>query len=207
MSLASLGRHAHALRALRESANLTPSDPLPHWISARLCYEQLGLIEEGLNHSQLALKKEVKVLRPSRAQLYVGMGLQQMAITTGLKTERENYNRMALEAFEKAVQIDPNGHLSEYYLALQYAIHYNIQEALVHTKYALTLRTEHAPSLLLFAMLLTASRRTREALDIIEDSLEEFPDKLNLLHLKAHLQLHLLDPETALVTVQKTLGI
>ncbi|GBO98976.1 Tetratricopeptide repeat protein 7B [Eumeta japonica] len=51
------------------------------------------------------------------------------------------------------------------------------------------------------------SRRPREALVVSEDALEEFPDNLNLLHVKAHLQLHLQDAEVALVTVQRMLAI
>lgn len=108
---------------------------------------------------------------------------------------------------EKAVQNDGNDYQCEYYLALQYALLNNIPEALNHIRFALALRTEHAPSLHLFGLLLTASRRPREALAVVEDALDEFPDNLNLLHVKAHLQLHLQDAEIALVTVQKMLCI
>lgn len=121
--------------------------------------------------------------------------------------ERENYNKLALDALEKAVQCDGNDHLCEYYLSLQYALLNNISEALTHIRFALALRTEHAASLHLFALLLTASRRPREALVVTEDALEEFPDNLNLLHVKAHLQLHLQDAEIALVTVQRMMSI
>lgn len=206
LSLVSLNRHTHALKALKESAKLTPNDPLPCLISARICYESLGSIQRGLDYACEALNRETKNLRPSRAQLYVGIGLQQNAVQKNLKSEREKYNKDALDALEKAVQNDSNDHLAEYYLALQHALNYNIPEALAHSKYALALRTEHAPSLHLFALLLTANRRPREALSVVEDALEEFPDNLNLLHVKAHLQLYLHDADTALVTVQKLLS-
>lgn len=205
--LSSLGQYPHALRALKESSKLVPNDPLPCLMSARLCYEHLGLIKEGLDLSHQALRKETKGLRVSRAQLYVGIGLQQIGCSSNLKSEREKYGKMALEAFEKAVQYDSNDHLSEYYLAMQHALNYNIPEALVHIRIALTLRTEHAHSLHLFALLLTSSRRPKEAQFIIDDALKEFPDNINLLHVKAHLDLHLLDAETALTSVQKMLTI
>lgn len=131
LTLTSLNRHSLALRALRESAKLSPHDSLPYLISARLCYDNLGLIQEGLDCAKQALDREVKGLRPSRAQLYVGIGYQQLALQTTLKLEKEKYNKLALEAFEKAVQNDSNDHLSEYYLAFQYALNYNIPEALV----------------------------------------------------------------------------
>lgn len=130
-----------------------------------------------------------------------------MAIQASLKNERDYYNRLALDALEKATQNDINDHLCEYYLSLQYALINNITEALNHIRIALFLRAEHAPSLHLFALLLTASRRPREALTVIEGALEEFSDNLNLLHVKAYLQLYMQDVDVALATVQKMLSI
>lgn len=205
--LVSLGRHEHALKALKESSKLTPHDTIPCLMSSRLCYETLNRTQEGLDWAQQALCKDTKGLRPSRAQLYVGIGFQQISTTSSLKSKREKYAKLALEALEKAVQQDPNDHLSEYYLALQHALNFNIIEALIHIRTALSLRAEHASSLHLFALLLTANRRPREALSVATDALEEFPDNLNLLHVKAHLELHLQDADTALVTVKKMLHI
>lgn len=207
LSLASLARHAHAVRAMQELSKLVPQDPLPCLISARLCYEYLGLTRQGLDYSQQALSKETKGLRPSRAQLYVGIGYQQIAMTGNMKTQRDKYGKLALEAFEKAVQSDPNDHLPEYYLALQHALNSNITEALNHIRIALSHRTEHPCSLHLFALLLTANRRPREAVFVVDDALKEFPDNINLLHVKAHLDLHLEDAETSLLSVQKMLTI
>lgn len=207
MCLVSLGRNEQAITALKESSKLTPNDAIPCLMSSRICYETLNRIQEGLDWAHHALSKETKGLRPSRAQLYVGIGFQQLASSTTLKSTREKYSKLALEALEKAVQQDPNDHLAEYYLALQHALNYNIIDALVHIRIALALRAEHPNSLHLFALLLTANRRPREALSIANDALEEFPDNLNLLHVKAHLELHLHDADTALITVKKMLHI
>lgn len=130
-----------------------------------------------------------------------------MAIQATLKSERDAYNKLALESLERAVQQDGNDHLAEYYLSLQYALVNQLGDALSHIRFALALRMEHAPCLHLFALLLTASRRPREALGVVEDALHEFPDNLQLLHVKAHLQLHLEDAETALSTVQHMLAV
>lgn len=207
LCLVALGRNEQAVKALKESSKLTDQDIIPCLMSSRICYETLNQIQEGLNWAQQALGKDTKGLRPSRAQLYVGIGFQQLAANTTLKVTREKYSKLALEALEKAVQQDPNDHLAEYYLALQHASNYNIIDALVHIRTALSLRAEHANSLHLFALLLTANRRPREALLVTEDALEEFPDNLNLLHVKAHLELHLQDADTALVSVKKMLQI
>lgn len=207
LCLVSLGRNEQAVKALKESSKLTPQDTIPCLMSSRICYESLNQIQDGLHWAQQALSKDTKGLRPSRAQLYVGIGYQQLASSTTLKSTREKYSKLALEALEKAVQQDPNDHLAEYYLALQHALNYNIIDALVHIRIALSLRAEHANSLHLFALLLTANRRPREALLVADDALEEFPDNLNLLHVKAHLELHLQDADTALVSVKKMLYI
>lgn len=137
----------------------------------------------------------------------MGIGYQQLAIQATLKSDRDSYNKLALEALERAVQHDGNDHLAEYYLSLQYALLNQLGEALSHIRFALALRMEHAPCLHLFALLLTASRRPREALGVVEDALHEFPDNLQLLHVKAHLQLNLEDAETALSTVQHMLAV
>lgn len=202
LSLISLARHAQAFDALKESSKLSPGDTVQLLLSAKLCYEQLGLIHEGLELSNEALRKESKGTR-SRAQLYVGIGLQQIAAITALKSERDLYNKQAQDAFERAVQMDPNDHLSEYYLALQHALTFNVTEALMHIRQALTLRAEHPHSLHLFALLLTANHRPNEAMKIIEDALDEFPDNLNLMHARAHLELYLKGAESALGTLQK----
>jgi tetratricopeptide repeat protein 7 len=200
MSLISMNRYAQALRALKESSKLSPLDSVQLLMSARICYENLSMIKEGLFLSSEALRKENK--NRSRAQLYVGIGYQMMAEHSSLNSERANFNRLAQDAFEKAIQTDPNDHLAEYYLALQYAINYNIPEALYHIKIALSLRAEHPRSLHLLSLLLTASHRTNEALKVVEDTLEEYED-IELLHLRAQLELYTKGPELALSTLQK----
>lgn len=206
LSLVSLNRFNHALNAFKESSKLSTSDPLQLLMSAKICYEQLGLINEGLQFSYKALRKETKGVK-SRAQLFIGIGLQQLSITSTLKSDRDTYSRQAIEAFEKAVQLDPNDHLSEYYLALQHAINYNIPEALAHVKIALSFRAEHAPSLQLFALVLTSCHRPNEALKIVEDALDDFPDNLHLMHIRAHLQLYLKGTEAALGTLQRMIVV
>lgn len=207
-SLAARGKYEEAIRALKESTKLVPHDAMQCLMSARICYEYLGRTKDGLEWAQQALSKDSgRGLRISRAQLYVGIGYQQIASSANLRSQKEHYAKLALDALEKAVQLDPNDHLSEYYLALQHAMSYNIVDALFHVRVALSLRAEHASSLHLFALLLTANRRAKEALQVVEDAVDEFPDNLHLLHVKAHLELHLQTPHRSLETVQKMLTI
>lgn len=58
LSLMTAGKHIHALKVLQESIKLNPEDPFPCLLASRLCYESLGLFDEGLNFAQEALKRE-----------------------------------------------------------------------------------------------------------------------------------------------------
>ena len=90
------------------------------------------------------------------------------------------------------MQLDPNDGLSEYYLGLQFAVNNsgNINEAIHHVQMSLDLRSESSTSLHLMVLLLSANRKHEEALQLVEAGLEEYPDCLNLMYVKAHLELH-----------------
>ncbi|KAK7866037.1 hypothetical protein R5R35_008549 [Gryllus longicercus] len=70
----------------------------------------------------------------------LGIGFSLQAASTHLKHKKQKLIASALESFHKAQQSDPNDHLSEYYLALQYAQGSQIPEAMCHVKMALNLR-------------------------------------------------------------------
>lgn len=203
LSVTSTGKYGHAIRAWEESNRLSKDDSVGLLISARICYEHLDQIKEGIDFAKEAIQREVgRKGKPSRAHLYLGIGLLHMAFSSNLKADQERYNKEAFEALEKALQTDPNDHLVEYYLAYFYAHNYQIPEALAHIKTALLLRAEHAASLYLFVLLLTANGKPKESLEAVDEALEEFPQDLNLLHLKAHLQLYFDEVDSTLETMQ-----
>lgn len=80
-----------------------------------------------------------------------------------------------------------------------------MSEAMTHVKIALSLRAEHIPSLHLLALLLTAQKQYTEALHLIDSILEEYPDNLNILYVKANLELHSVSGEEALFTIKHML--
>lgn len=95
----------------------------------------------------------------------------------------------------RAQHIDPNDHLSYYYLAFHYACLAKISEATVNVRQALKLNPEHTPSLQLAILLLSAQKKMTEAKALLETSLEDFPDHIGLLFIKARIELHTEDPE------------
>lgn len=101
----------------------------------------------------------------------------------------------------RAQQSDPNDHLVEYYLGLGCACRALVAEAVAHTRAALKLCPEHAPSLHLMVLLLSAQKQLTEANALLSSALQDFPDNLGLLYVKTHLQLQTLGPEVMELTI------
>uniref|UniRef100_V5IB36 Tetratricopeptide repeat protein n=1 Tax=Anoplophora glabripennis TaxID=217634 RepID=V5IB36_ANOGL len=106
-----------------------------------------------------------------------------------------------------AVELEPNDHLCRYYLGLQLAIIGHITEAQQHIRIGLDLHPEHSSTLHLLVLLLTAERQHKCALTVVENALEEYPDCLNLMYVKAYLELHERGGEKALVTAKQMLEL
>ncbi|XP_054001797.1 tetratricopeptide repeat protein 7B [Hylaeus anthracinus] len=207
LCLISMGRYMHAYRVLKVVARLSPQKVMPCLLAAKLCYEQLNMVKEGIEWSQKALQRETASSQgmQSRCHLYIGIGHSILSANTIVKLDKNYHTKTALECFQKAQQCDPNDHLAEYYLAHEYAINRQINDAMIHVKIALNLRAEHIPSLHLLVLLLSAHKQYSEALRLINSVLEEYPDNLNFLYVKAHLELRSIGGEQALFTIRHML--
>lgn len=64
-----------------------------------------------------------------------------------------------------------------------------VPEATIKVRQALTLNPEHTPSLQLAILLLSAQKKINEAKSLLESSLEDFPDHIGLLFIKARIEL------------------
>lgn len=92
-------------------------------------------------------------------------------------------------------------------MALYFACSFQIEDAANHAKNALVFRPEHAPSLQLLILLLTAQKQHEESTKLLEAALEEYPDDLNLLYVKAHLELSSKGGDVALITAKQMLNV
>lgn len=71
------------------------------------------------------------------------------------------------------------------------ALNGRVSEALNYVRTAAALRSESSSATLqLLALLFSANRQHSEALQLINAALQEYPDCLNLLYVRAHLELH-----------------
>lgn len=209
LCLLTMGQYAHALAVLKEVTRLLPTRVIPCLLAARICYEHLNQIGEGLDWSKQALSREMTNPQSllTRCHLYLGIGYSLQAAANHLKQEKQHLVTCAFDAFHKAQQTDPNDHLAEYYLALQFAYGCQVGEAMSHVKMALNLRAEHVPSLHLLVLLLSAQKQHAEALQLVEAALEEYPDNFNLLYVKAHIELQSQGGESALFTAKHMLAL
>ncbi|KAF7408227.1 hypothetical protein HZH68_003074 [Vespula germanica] len=209
LCLISLGKYMHAYTVLKVVARLSSHKVVPCLLAARLCYEQFNRIMEGIEWSQKALQRETASPQgmQSRCHLYIGIGQSILSANTTIKLDKIKYTDAAMDCFQKAQQCDPNDHLAEYYLAHEYAMNRQINEAMIHVKIALNLRAEHIPSLHLLVLLLSANKQYSEALHLINSVLEEYPDNLNFLYIKAHLELRSISGEVALFTIKQMFSL
>lgn len=209
LALASAGKHSRAVQVMKMCSKIEPNNALVSLMAAKVCFENLGEIDEGLILAQEAAEKDK--LHPqnlaSRCQMLLGLGHLMKVETVYQKSDRQELLRKAHEAFSRAQQIDPGDHLAEYHLALCYAHARKIPEAILRIKAALHLRNEHINSLQLLVLLLSAQKQYDEALQLIDAALEEFPDNLNLMYTKAHLEEHCCGGEVALLTSKHMLQI
>lgn len=154
----------------------------------------------------------------SRCYLYIGIGALCKASSLRAKSSRDSFNTLAHESFTKLVssfffsifdfvddsfkfyilrcrQLDSGDHLVEYYLGLHAAFRSQIPLAVSHVKNALNLFPEHLPSLHLMILLLTAQKQMKEASELLDSALQDYPDNIWLHFLKIHLELHLQNTE------------
>ncbi|CAH1986367.1 unnamed protein product [Acanthoscelides obtectus] len=209
LSLMGIGHFEHALAVLKEVIRLEPNDVSNCLLAAKICYEHLNLPKEGTNFSAQA--REKALTSPTgllgRCHLYIGIGYHLQTEACQLRREKDEFRCQALDNFRTAMELDPNDHLARHYLALQLALTGKITEARQQSRMSLDLRPEHSPALHLLALLLTAERRHASALAVVEDALTDYPDSLNLMYIKAYLELHEKGAEKALTAAKQMLEL
>ncbi|KAK9502249.1 hypothetical protein O3M35_011053 [Rhynocoris fuscipes] len=207
LCLESMGLHIQALAVTKEVARMVPTKVMPCLLAARMCYQHLNNAYEGMEWSEMALNREINNPQGllSRCYLFNGVGAHYAALNTHLKVNKHSLNNTAADLLSKGQQLDPNDHLIEYYLGMNYACRGQIQEAISHVKSALKLCPEHASSLHLMVLLLTSQKQYNEANLLLQSALSEFPDSLDLHYVKAHLELHTQGGEVALLTAKNML--
>lgn len=209
LALACEGKFLRSLVVLQEVSQQRSNDASVCLMAARLCYEKLDLLSEGVLWAEKALEREEAVPQDLRARchLYLGIGhyLQSHEVETRESTVALGVS--ALKHLQLAADLDPGDHLAQFYLGLHLAAQRRLVEAHTAARMALQLQPDHLPSLHLAVLVLSARGEGDEALRLCKNALEEYPDNLVLLALRARLEEKLVGGEQALNTAREMFNL
>ena len=88
-------------------------------------------------------------------------------------------------------------------MAYFYAQTRQIKKATLHVRNALNLHSYHLPSLHLMILLLSSNQDYAEALELTEQTMEEYPEHLGIMTLKIKLQEMIHGTEVALMSAKE----
>ncbi|ESN96277.1 hypothetical protein HELRODRAFT_107437 [Helobdella robusta] len=233
LSLVCSQKFSRAYFVLKECMKLSPENPTLYMMAAKLCYEHLNLVDDGIKHSEEVIRicssssssssstashsnnpvqknpmlETQKSLFHARGHLFLGIGYSLKREELKMLTERQMYQKMSIEAFKMSISIDSSDHLAYFHMAYQMAVSRKIVESLSYVRTALQLRRDHLQSLHLLVLLLTSQKQYEEASKLIEATLVEYPDDFSLLFTKCKLDVELGLAEVALQTCRHMLQL
>lgn len=206
LSLMASGKAVGAVSVFKECARMRPEDPSLPLLAAKICIDQLHWFEEAQALSQrvVLMGEEAGEFLP-RAYMAFGLCCSLQASEAPLKADRDDFNKRALQALNKAHSLDPQDPQIALYLSLQLALVRQVSAAMEPLQIALSLRGDDLHSLHLLTLLLSAQKHHRHALDTVGLALSQHPDNLNLLFTKVKLEEALFGPAVALQTCEDML--
>ncbi|XP_063047586.1 tetratricopeptide repeat protein 7A [Engraulis encrasicolus] len=208
LSLMASGKGVAALSVLKECAKMKPQDPTPKLLAAKICINQLHLLDEGeaLAQSVIDMFEGAGEALP-RAHLAVGLCCSIRASEAALKAERDELNQRALQELQKAHDMDPQDAHIALYLSMQLALVRQVSAAMEPLQVALALRSDELHSLHLLVLLLSAQKQEQHALDTLTLALSQYPENFNLLFTKVKLEEAVYGSAVALQTCEKMLQL
>lgn len=118
-----------------------------------------------------------------------------LGMAKGLKAQYEhNFHAKKLlvaesiKHFERAIELDPHDDLAHLYCALEYANSCNLEGARELCQTALNLNTENPLAIMLMALIFTARKDYKGALELVINALSNFPSHYGLLVLRLKLE-------------------
>ncbi|XP_071507398.1 tetratricopeptide repeat protein 7B-like [Diadema antillarum] len=205
LSLISSEKYDRALQVLRRCSNMQPNNITVLLLAAKVCLQNLNLLEEGLEFASLAVEHSSNQPQAPRCHMMQGLAYGMMALEATIQEQRCELQRKSLACLKSATSLDPDDHMTQFQMAMQLALSRQIPEALQRVRISLQLCADHLQSLHLLALLLSAQKQYTEALAILEAAVHQYPDDFNLQFTKAKLEEVHLGPEEALVTCKQML--
>ncbi|XP_074631903.1 tetratricopeptide repeat protein 7B-like isoform X2 [Acropora palmata] len=205
LALISAGKHHRALLVLRQCHQLRPEDSSVCLYAAKLCFNNLHMIDEGIAFAKkvVALGDEKEL--SSRGYLALGIGYSLKAGEACLRGERQQFQKRAIEALQRAHNLDPDDSEVLFHLSLCQAHMRQITKALKNVRNAVKMDMNQSFFLHLLALVLSSQKKFVEALEVCDAALMEFPEDFSLLVTKVKLEQTCVGGDQALITCKKLL--
>lgn len=206
LSMISCGKFAYAVSALKECSKMRPTDPTVLLLAAKVCIGPLHWLEEGeLFAKQVTEMGEAAGESLAKGYLALGLVCSLQATDATQKSTQDDWSKKALQALQRAHQIDPEDPQIILYLSLQLALVRQISDAIEHLQEALKLQKDDLHCLHLLALLLSAQKQYKHAIEVIDMTLAEYPENFSILFTKTKLVCIHEGPEEALITCRHML--
>ncbi|XP_040286244.1 tetratricopeptide repeat protein 7A isoform X1 [Bufo bufo] len=206
LSMISCGKFAYAVSVLKECSKMRPTDPTVLLLAAKVCIGPLHWLDEGEKFAKQVTEMGEEA-GESLAKGYLALGLVYsfQATDATQKSTQDDWSKKALQALQRAYEIDPEDPQIILYLSLQLALVRQISEAIEHLQEALKLQKDDLHCLHLLALLLSAQKQYKHAIDVINMALDEHPETFSILFTKTKLEWIHEGPEEALITCRHML--
>lgn len=205
LSLISAGKYHRALMVLKQCHQLRPEDSLVCLYAAKLCFNSLHMIDEGIKFAKKVIAKGDEKELSSRGYLALGIGYSLQASEACLRGERQQLQKQAIDALQKGHNLDPDDSEVLFHLALNHALMRQMTKALKNIRNALKMNMNQSFFLHLLALILSSQKKFVEALEVCDAALMEFPDDFSFLLTKVKLEQACLGGEQALITCKRLL--
>ncbi|MCP9259481.1 hypothetical protein DINM_002425 [Dirofilaria immitis] len=205
-----------------------------HLFAANIALEHLGQYDDAISHAEKAIElcegnwlfgrcvllkaialRHVLVIQVigSYALIHLRVFAQTIneqnqfmkAETVVRYNSRSEMQLKVIKLFENAAAMDPHDDLTHYYCARQHAIARNLQVARDWCERTLELNPEMPLAIMLLALIFTAQKDYKAALELVIDALEDFPTNYPLTVLKLMLEVKFGRVDEALASSQHLL--
>ncbi|XP_072265846.1 tetratricopeptide repeat protein 7A isoform X2 [Pyxicephalus adspersus] len=206
LSMISCGKYAYAVSVLRECCKLRPTDPTVLLLAAKVCIGPLHWLEDGEQFAKQVINMGDEA-GESIAKGFLALGLVYSLKATDAiqKSTQDDWSKKALQALEKAHKLDREDTQIILYFSLQLGLVRQVSDAIEHLQEALRLCKDDIGCLHLLALLLSAQKQYKHAIDAINIAISEYPENFSLLFTKTKLEWKHKGPEEALITCRHML--
>ncbi|XP_053315247.1 tetratricopeptide repeat protein 7A isoform X2 [Spea bombifrons] len=206
LSMISCGKYAYAVSVLKECSKLRPADTTVLLLGAKVCIGPLYWLDEAERFAKLVTEMgEDAGECLAKGFLALGLVYSLQATDANHKSSQDDLNQKAVQALQKAHQLDPDDPQITLYLALQLGLVRQISDAIEHLQEVLKLYKDDINCLHLLALLLSAQKQYQHAIDIINMTAVEYPENFSILFTKLKLEWVHKGPEEALITCRHML--